>query len=94
MTFTVQAEITLSLAQQAYNRVSNHIRDRHNDKSSPESWEMATSHAVMRLQDWEAVAVMRYLATRTGLPDLDVILANALAARLGLTLTFERKEIV
>lgn len=84
---TAQAEVTLSAAQNAYNRVSNLIRDRHDDKARPQSWETATAHVVMALMDWEAVAVMRYLATT------DVLLAKTLAARLNLTITFARREL-
>lgn len=94
-----QVEITLSKARAIYERVTNVIRERHDppvySSAQPQAWDIATAHVVMGLMDWEATAVLRYLISQPGLAMPDVALAEALAARLGLTITFgPRKELV
>lgn len=95
-----QAEVTLAEATRLYNIAMDNIRRRHDppverNKVTPqaESWEMATAHTVMGLRDFEVTAILRYLAGRGGLAKADVLLAEALAARLGLVIEWKRTEL-
>lgn len=99
MTTTTQphAEVTLAMANAAYDRVMDRVRDRHNPPAismqRAESWEQAAAHVVMGLTEWEATVVFRYLLNQGTLAAPDAVLAETLAARLRVQIVFARQEL-
>lgn len=97
----VQFEITRTMAAGFYANAMEAIRRRHDpaaDKVNPtpraESWEVATAHVVMGLSEFEATAIFRLLIGQRVMAHTDVILAEALAARLGFKISWQRKGLV
>lgn len=84
----IQAELTKQRAQVAYNAAMESIRGARG-RSRAEAVEIV----VVGLQEWEAVAILRYLLAEKTLPEMDVLLAKALATRLGVTIVVQRKEL-
>jgi hypothetical protein len=99
---TEAAHVTLTLLEAAalHEAASHAIRRRCDprayDKQSRESgtdWATATRHVAAAMGDGEATAVLRYLVAQVGLCKTDVLLANALAVKLGLVLTWKRTTL-
>jgi hypothetical protein len=59
-----------------------------------ESWKRSAMLEAAALSDKEADALLAYLAAHPGVAINDVFLANALAARLGRTLQWARRDIL
>ncbi|MCC6454165.1 MAG: hypothetical protein IT328_04430 [Caldilineaceae bacterium] len=93
---SAQADVTLAQAAGLYQSATHNIRRRHDPQGwlPGEDWPTATRHVVAGMGDWEAAVILRYLATQADLPELDVMMAKALAVKLGLEIQFERKELV
>ena len=100
-TAPAQVEVTNTMAVGFYNVAMENIRRRHDlpsDKYNPtahtESWEVATAHVVMGLSEVQAVAIFRLLIGQRTLARTDVILAEAIAARLRFKITWARKGLL
>lgn len=104
----VESEIRLDLAVSLYHIATDAIRARHDPPAppaylteaevkrwpKPENWDIATAHVLRAMTDRDAAAILRYLMTRPLLPCIDVILAEALATRLGQTISWQRMDLV
>lgn len=100
MTDPAHVTLTILEAAQLWQAVSHAIRRRFNprlyDEQSRvpgEDWPTATRHVVAAMGDGEATAILRYLMAQGGLSKHDVLLANALAVKLGLILTWKRTTL-
>lgn len=82
--------ITDQQAEAYYAAAMEKMRERH-DKGEP--WEMAATHVVIYMSEWDASVIFGYLQGQAALAIVDKLLAEALAKRLGLVIEFCRKEI-
>jgi hypothetical protein len=91
MTTATVETITTARAEGFYANVMDKIRDRH-DK--PERWDMAVAHVVMGMSDFDVQVVFAYLKTKGGFAEVDRLLMDALAKRLGLVIEWNRVELM